>query len=60
VRKGNKDAQIRNEKHPSTGERVHSRLVGVTLNGNMPSALWALKFSYLFDKREEIPFFSFF
>lgn len=29
-------------------KHIHGRLVGVALDGNMPSALWVLGFSYLF------------
>jgi len=32
---------------------IHSRLVGVVLEGNMPSASWVLKFLNLFGKRED-------
>jgi len=34
-----------------TGKHIR-RLVEVALGGNMPSALWVLKLSYLFGKRE--------
>lgn len=35
-----------------SGKRIHSRLVGVALDGIVPSALWLLKFSYIICKRE--------
>jgi len=41
-------------------KRIHSRLVGVALDDTMPSALWVLKFSYLFGKRNNISLFILF
>jgi len=38
-------------------KNIHSRLVGMALDDTMPSALWVLKFSYLFDEREDISIF---